>query len=145
MSVTFTAPYPYNQTTTIVRNPSWNDTVNIKDEMEVKRAMDGTLYTYVKKQATRRRLLLQFVLDSWKAMELESFFKSYYAARIYVKDHLGNEWIGYAVNSPFEFVTDGTGGKRGHRTGLPTNLGGEELVSVTIELEVVPLGHEGDL
>lgn len=132
MSVQFTAPYPLNQTTTFVRDPEWNDSDNLKSQLDVKHALDGTLYTYVKKQNHRRRLMMAFTLTFHKALELQAFFRAYYASKIYIKDHLNREWIGYAVNNPFEFVTDNKGGPGG----------GGELTSFQLEFEAVPLGYE---
>ncbi len=132
MSVQFTAPYPQNQTTTFVRNPEWNDSENLKDQIDVKHALDGTLYTYIKKQAHRRRLMFSFILTFHKALELQGFFRAYYASKIYIKDHLEKEWVGYATNNPFEFTTDGRG----------TPGGGGELVNFQLEFEAVPLGYE---
>ncbi len=143
MPVTFSAPHPYNQTTIILRNPEWNDSVNVKDEVAVKRSINGTMYTYVKRQKTRRRLTMQFTLDSWKLLEAEEFFRTYYAARMKIIDHLGNFWVGYAVNNPFEWTLDSKAKKTSVQfTGI---RGGQELGSFAIELEVVPLGQEQDL
>lgn len=153
MPVTIAAPHPYNQTTIVLRDPEWNDTVNLKDEVLIKRAINGTMYSYVKRQKTRRRLTMQFTLDSWKVLEVEAFFRCYYAARLKVIDHESNEWVGYAVNNPFEWITDGKAGKRKHGKvkiakhweALPNINGGEEMASFTLELEVVPLNQEQDL
>jgi hypothetical protein len=135
MSIQLTAPFPLNQTTTIIPNPVWNDSYNLKDEIETKYAVDGILYTYVKRQGHRRRLLMQCRMTLYKSLELQAFFRSYYSSKIYVKDWLNQEWVGYAVNSPYEFVTDERGGPGG----------GAEYVSVSLEFEVVPLGYEGEL
>lgn len=145
MPVAFSAPHPWNTTTIILRNPEWNDTVNVKDEVAVKRSINGTMYTYVKRQKTRRRLTMQFTLDSWKLLEAEEFFRAYYAARMKIVDHLGNFWVGYAVNNPFEWTLDGKAVKSNLGPSLSGLNGGNELGSFNIELEVVPLGQEQDL
>jgi hypothetical protein len=44
---TFEAPYPAIQTTSLLPNPQWSDQEGLLDEVLWKRAMDGTLYTYV--------------------------------------------------------------------------------------------------
>jgi hypothetical protein len=135
MSIQLSAPHPYRQTTTILPNPDWDDSVGLKDNITIKRAVDGTMYTYVKRQVTRRKLLMSFTITLHKAIELQAFLRTYYASRIYVKDFLNKEWVGYAVGNPFEFET----------TERAAPGGGAELVKVQLELEVVPLGHEGDL
>lgn len=153
MSVTISGPHPFNIVTIILRDPEWNDTENIKDEIAVKRANTGVMYTYIKRQKTRRRLTMQFSLDSWKVMEVEEFFRCYYAAVLKLTDHLGQVWVGYAINNPFEWTTDGKSRKRkhgmirrsNHWEALPDLKGGEEVASFTLEMEVVPLGQEQDL
>jgi hypothetical protein len=135
MSVQLSAPHPQNQTTTILPNPVWDDSVNLKDSLSIKRASDGTMFTYVKSAASRRRLVMSFDLTLYKGMELQAFLRTYYASRLYIQDHLGSQWVGYAVGNPFEFETSERG----------SSGGGGESMNVQLELEVVPLGSEGDL
>jgi hypothetical protein len=134
MSIQFSAPYPLNQTTSILPSPDWNDSYNLKDEVTIKRAVNGALYTYVKHQNHRRRLLFSVKM---------TFHKAYYASRIYVKDWLNNEWVGYAVNSPFEFTTDEAGGGQSSR--CPSPAVGSDYTSIQFEFEVVPKGYEDEL
>ena len=58
---TLQAPYPGLQTTTVVPNPDFGDGENLAVEVSTKRAMDGTLFTYVKRKG-RRRLQWTFSL-----------------------------------------------------------------------------------
>ena len=50
------APHPALEATTLLPNPQFGDGENLTDEVQVKRAMDGTLYTYVKTKNDRRHL-----------------------------------------------------------------------------------------
>lgn len=134
MSVELSAPYPWKQTTTILPNPQWDDSVNLMDEVNVKRSSDGTMYTYVKRSKSRRRLVMAFYLTLHKGLELQAFLNAYYSSPIYLKDHLSAEWVGYAVGNPFEFDTT----ERGAGSG-------KEMMTIQLELEAVPLGQEQDL
>lgn len=99
------APDPTLATTTLLPDPQWGDSENLTDEVQVKRAMDGTLYTYVKTKNGRRKLQWNFRLSRNKALELRAFIQAYYAAKIRVTDHNERVWVGYFTNNPFEFDT----------------------------------------
>jgi len=101
------APHPALEATTLLPDPSWGNGENLTDEIQVKRAMDGTLYTYVKTKNDRRHLQWTFRLTRNKALELRAFIQAYFAAKIKVTDHNERVWIGYFINSPFEFDTPG--------------------------------------
>ena len=99
------APHPALEATTLLPNPQFGDGENLTDEVQVKRAMDGTLYTYVKTKNDRRRLEWTFRLTRNKALELRAFIQAYYATVIRVTDHNERVWVGHFVNNPFEFDT----------------------------------------
>lgn len=99
------APHPALEATTLLPNPQFGDGENLTDEVQVKRAMDGTLYTYVKTKNDRRRLEWTFRLTRNKALELRAFIQAYYATAIRVTDHNERVWVGHFVNNPFEFDT----------------------------------------
>ena len=99
------APYPAIQTVTLLPNPQFGDGEAETCEVATKRAMDGTLYTYVKSKAGRRRLTLPLQVTRMKGLELRAFIQSYYASQVRLTDHLGQVWIGNLVNNPFEFST----------------------------------------
>ena len=98
------APYPALQTTTVLPHPQLGGGENLMVEVAAKRAMDGTLYTYVKRKG-RHRLLWIFRLTRNKVLELRAFIQSYFASTIKVKDHTDRVWLGNLVNNPFEFDT----------------------------------------
>jgi hypothetical protein len=130
MAVELAAPYPAIQTITMLPNPELSDSEALTGTVTSLRAVDGTLYTYVKRTNERRKLVWSFTLSRPKALELRAFLLSYYAALIRVTDHNNRVWTGYFINNPFEFVTD--------RRGAPSwqGLPGESQ-SITLEFEGV--------
>ncbi len=127
----FHAPYPTLQTTSALPDPRFSDQVSLTDAVTVKRAMDGTRYTYIKTKAGRRKLKWTFQLTRNKGLELRAFIQSYFASKIYVIDHLGRAWIGHFTNSPFEFDTPERAAPA--RQGWPVG----ELQIIDIEFEGV--------
>ena len=104
------APYPTLQTTTILPNPQFSDAESLLDTVDIKRAMDGTLYTYIKSRDGRRHLKWTFQLTRNKGLELRAFIQIYFAKNIMITDHNRSIWIGNFVSNPFEFVTSSKGG-----------------------------------
>ena len=98
------APYPTVQTTSILPNPEFGDSENLKAQVSTKRAMDGTRYTYVKRKGGRK-LQWTFRITRNKGLELRAFIQSYFASQIKVTDHAGRVWIGHFTSNPFEFDT----------------------------------------
>ncbi len=123
------APYPNLQTMTVLPSPKFSDTMALTDAVTVKRAMDGTRYTYVKTKGGRKKLKWEFLLTRNKGLELRAFIQSYFASQIYVTDHLGRVWVGYFMSNPFEFDTP----ERGYppRQGWPVG----EVQAIAIEFE----------
>jgi len=89
------------------------------------RSLNGTLYTYVKSRAGRKRFQWEFELSRNKALELREFINSYRGALIQVIDHDGDTWIGYLRNNPFEL--SGVG----RAVGWP----GGETMNIMLEFE----------
>lgn len=96
------APYPTLQTLTALPSPQFSDREANLNVVNRYKAMDGTRYTYVKRR-TRRKLIWTFKLTRPKALEVQAFFRSYFASRIRVTDHTGCVWIGNFTSNPFEF------------------------------------------
>ena len=90
------------QTVTYLPDPSFGDSEALLDQVNKKRALDGTLYTYVK-TTERRKMLFQFNLTRGKAMELYYFFEAYFATEISLTDHNEIEWLGNFTSNPFDF------------------------------------------
>lgn len=99
------APAPSLQTTTILPNPLLSDQEGLTSTVQSQRATDGTLYTYVKTKAGRRKLQWTFRLTRPKALELRAFVLSYHSSRIRITDHNNRVWVGYFLSNPFEFDT----------------------------------------
>ena len=119
------APYPAIQTVTLLPNPQFGDGEAQTCEVSTRRAMDGTLYTYVKSKSGRRLLTLPLSLSRMKALELRAFIESYFASKLRLTDHLGQVWIGHFVSNPFEFTTPKRAG------GWP----GNEMQKILMEFE----------
>ena len=102
------APYPTLQTGTVLPSPQFSDAMNLLVAVVVKRAMDGTRYTYVKTKGGRRKFKWTFLLSRNKALELRAFIWAYFASKVLVTDHRGRQWMGNFTSNPFEFdTTDG--------------------------------------
>lgn len=125
------APYPALQTITILPNPKFGDSENLKVEVITKRTMDGTRYTYVKRKGGRK-LLWPFKLTRNKGLELRAFIQSYFASTIRVTDHNDRVWIGQFTINPFEFDTPSRAGPaiapmpRGESQTITLEFEGEE-------------------
>lgn len=100
------APYPTIQTATYLPNPQLGDSEANVLNVDIKRAMDGTTYSYVKTR-DREKLIWSFRISQHKGMELMEFYQSYKASQIKITDHLGNIFIGYFTSNPFEFEASG--------------------------------------
>jgi hypothetical protein len=101
---TLQAPHPSLQTTTILPNPGFGDGESLRAEVNMKRAMDGTRYTYIKRKGGRK-LQWTFRLTRNKGLELRAFIQSYFASTVVITDHNNRKWIGELINNPFEFDT----------------------------------------
>lgn len=129
--IQFEAPYPGVQTVSQYPNPLLSDTEALAASMSSKRALDGTLYTYVKTKGGRRKMTWTLRMLRPKALELRAFIISYFASKIRVTDHNGRIWLGHFTNNPFEFDTS-------DRAGPETNDGlKREIQTITIEFEGV--------
>jgi len=123
--LTIAAPHPGYQTTVMLPSPDWGDTMEVASSMTKMRAMDGTLYTYVKQRQGRKRFRLTFEIARSKAIELRAFIKAYYRTPMQLTDHNGNQWLVYLQNNPFEFAANSKA------EGFP----GGETMMVSLEFE----------
>lgn len=126
MSFILKAPYPAVRTTTLLPSPKWGDSKALTATVLTMRAIDGTLYTYVKSRNGRKKFQWEFEISRHKALELREFINSYRGALIQVIDHDGDSWVGYLRNNPFEFTGAGRAGD-----GWP----GRETMNITLEFE----------
>ncbi len=125
---TLQAPHPSLQTTTILPNPRFGDSEGLRVEVVVKRALDGTRYTYIKRKMGKK-LQWTFNLTRNKSLEIRAFIQSYFASTIVITDHNDRKWIGNFVNNPFEMSTE----RRAAPAISPMPRG--ESVTITIEFE----------
>lgn len=125
MSFRLEAPYPAMVSTTLLPSPRWGDNKGIKGTVTTMRTMDGTLYTYVKSREGKMKFQWEFELSRNKALELRAFIEAYFGNIIRATDHDGDVWVGYLINNPFEFTTQGRAG------GWP----GNESMVIRLEFE----------
>lgn len=105
MSFKFEAPYPAVQTTSLLPNPQFSDGEALTASLTPLRAVDGTLFTYIKTKAGRRKLSWTFRLGRPKALEFRAFLLSYFSSKVRVTDHNDRVWVGNFTVNPFEFDT----------------------------------------
>jgi len=131
MSFTLQAPYPSIQTTSVLPNPTFGNSEGVVQSQNIKRSIDGTVRTYIKR-AGRRKMAWSFVLTRNKAVELREFAHSYHASKILAEDHDGRRYAGYIMNNPLEITS------LGRAAPGRQNLNGEHW-EVTIEFEGIPV------
>lgn len=125
MSFLLQGPYPAIVSTTLLPSPDWGDSKALKGTVTYMRAIDGTLYTYVKQKGNKKKLQWTFELSRNKALELRAFLEAYFGEMIKITDHNNDVWIGYLVNNPFEFSTKSAAQR----------WPGEEAMGVQLEFE----------
>jgi len=125
MTTELRAPYPAIETITVLPNPAFGDSEALASSVSIRRSMNGTKRTYVKKNG-RRRLLLDYALSRAKAHELIRFIRQYHSTRLGFQDHLDRLWQGYLIGNPLELETT----RRGNGANPAC-----ERVSIRIEFE----------
>jgi hypothetical protein len=126
--IKFEAPLPSPQTTSFFPNPLLNDTKGANLKVDIRRAMNGERYTYVK-TTERFRFSFRFRLNRMKALELRAFIYSYSASLIRITFENGEVWALNFMNNPFEF----------NSSGRAEPAPGHEENTITLELEGVQL------
>lgn len=124
------APHPLLTSTVVLPNPELSDGEGLTDEVIPRRAMDGTVRTYVKTKGGRRQLFWEFLLTRTKALELRVFLRVYFASKLKITDHNDRRWHGNFVNNPFELATS-----RAARPDAETTRG--ETMAIRLEFEGV--------
>jgi hypothetical protein len=119
------APWPGPDCRVYLPNPKFGDSESLAIDMIPKRAMDGTLYTYIKTKGLRRKVVMSFTMTRLKSIELNRFLLMYISRQMKIVDHLSRTWVGYITSNPVEFNTS----KRG------SPGGGNEVVDVELEFE----------
>jgi hypothetical protein len=130
MSFLLEGPFPALTTSTLMPSPLFSNTNATQHDINIKRANDGTVRTYVK-NIPRRKLIWNFRLDREKGLELRAFLSTFFADKIKITDQDGTVWFGYLTNNPFEFDTPGRAGRS------ESTISGvrEERQTITLEFE----------
>ncbi len=112
--------------TVVLPCPIWGDSQSYQVTLDLKRAMTGTTYTYVKKTQTQK-LHYSFELWTHKYFELRQFFISHSEEVMMLQNHNAETWLVHLVNNPLEFATEERWQSKG------------EKYSVTLEFEGVKI------
>ena len=88
------APHPTLQTMMVLPNPEFGDSESPQDKVNVRRAMDGTMYSYVQSSQGNTELDYELSVTRMKALEFAAFVRSYQASTIQLTDHLDKVWLG---------------------------------------------------
>lgn len=111
----------------LLPNPQLGDGEAPRDTVQLRRAMDGTVYTYVRRTGDRRELDYEFFITRMKALELIEFIRSYQSWPIQLTDHLAQVWVGNITTDIVDMeMTDRAPDKPGN-----------EMVTVRIQFEGV--------
>ena len=90
-------------TTVALPLPIFGDTQKRKDQFNLKRSMNGTIYTYVKTN-DRQDLSYTFRLDRIKGLELRNFLMIHHSDIIELFNWKGETWIGRLTNNPIDLI-----------------------------------------
>jgi hypothetical protein len=126
------APYPVFVCTIVLPNPKLGDSNTVIREVALQRSIDGTPYSYIKTSSSVR-LLYQIELTRAKSLEFEDFVSTYGGVHWHLTDH---------KNVKYDVIMISELTKQNFKRALynPTDTyGGEENVTIDIELEGTPL------
>lgn len=84
-------------------NPELGDTENNISDLQIKRAMDGTRRTFVRRNPDRL-LSYTFRLHRMKAEELKQFVADNHSRKFTIVNHKDERWIVRFVSNPFDFI-----------------------------------------
>lgn len=104
MAVIFIAPFNAPTTAVVLPNPQPGDNQASKNAVTVKRAMDGTYYSYVKSNSWVP-LKLEFRMQRLKAYEFKGFVQSYHSVDWEYIDFTGANWRVKLRSNPLEIVS----------------------------------------
>lgn len=92
MTVTFAAPYDSSVVSMTIPSPSTDNEEAVRATLISSRAVDGTLYAYVKK-TDQFDVTLEFTeISRMKVLEVFEFVKAYHGMHIRYTDFDGNLW-----------------------------------------------------
>ena len=108
MSFIVQGPYPLLETTLVMPSEREGNQTNLAATVQTMRAMDGTLYTYVKTKRGRKAYTWDFAVTKDKVREVEEFVRLYAGQLAKVTDADGDILVGYLTANPYDF--EGQGG-----------------------------------
>jgi hypothetical protein len=121
-------PYPNFTRTLILPNPDLGDSYTPIRELDVKRAVDGTVYSYLK-TTTSVRLLFNIQMTRQKSLELEDFYKLNAGNKIELVNHKDIRYLAIFISE-----LDKRNFKKSWYN--PSDLlGSEEAVTISLEFE----------
>jgi len=126
MSFVIQGPYPEMKTTLLLPSPEIGNNKGNASTVQTIRAVDGTLYTYIKSKRARQVFNWDFLTSRDKFLEAKEFVREYEGGLVKVTDHRGTSKVGYIIINPLEGAGAGRAGGWGDI---------EEAVSFAIEFE----------
>lgn len=106
MSVYMTAPYDTPRTTIRLPSPTFSDEQGHYQDVDVKVAMSGDLFTTVR-TSRKRKVTWEFNLTRMKSLEFEAFLALYTGNRIKIFDWDTGVYKAHFITNPVEFVPNG--------------------------------------
>ena len=120
------APYNFIQTSVVLPPPLFGDTENLISNINLRRAMNGLIYTYVKSSKSKI-LKYTFRLTRMKALELEEFFRYYNSYEIKMQNWKGEIWKVNLTTNPIDFVQTGRDAPTEDRTDVNIEFEGVKI------------------
>jgi hypothetical protein len=90
------APYPLILVTSFLPDPEFKDEVSANVKLNLKRALNGTPYTYVK-TTSKSKLEWDFDVSIWKALEINEFYQNFTTQKIKITDWNSLIYVGYFI------------------------------------------------
>ena len=100
------APHPNIAAVIVLRNPDFQDSRAADDSVNLKRAMDGTQYSTVKRTDGRKLFRYHFILTREKALEFETFHGLYVHKQWKITDFDDNIIVGTCKTNPLNLQID---------------------------------------
>ncbi len=126
MSFVIQGPWPAMKNTVLLPSPQQGNNKGNQSTVQTLRAMDGTVYTYIKTKRGRRGQSWDFITSKDKALEIKEFIILHADGLIRIIDHRDVNLIGYITINPMEARGEGRAASWGQI---------EEAVRFTIEFE----------
>lgn len=104
--IVFYAPWPVVERICFLPNPEWNDTRQSNDDVQLKKALNGTRYTYVK-TTYEKTYSMTFDLYRQKAIELLEFIEDFAGKQWRMTTHHDEYIDGYLMTNPSTFTMIG--------------------------------------